>query len=53
MLQYGQAYVCEGCGLELKAVKACQDAGRPEKEYACEIHGGFECCGQPLKLKED
>jgi hypothetical protein len=25
----------------------------PEEECSCELHGGFECCGEPLKLKTE
>jgi predicted nucleic acid-binding Zn ribbon protein len=52
-MKLGQVYVCEECGLELEVVKECKEAGLPDEECSCAAHGGFECCGEPLKLKEE
>ena len=54
-MKVGQVYVCgcEGCGLELKVVKECEQAGISEEECSCEVHGGLECCGGSLKLKAE
>jgi len=52
-MKLDQVYVCEECGLELKVVSECREAGTPEEECSCQVHGGFECCGEPLKLKEE
>lgn len=52
-MRLGQVYVCEDCGLELKVVKECEEVGTPEEDCSCAVHGGFECCGEPLKLKEE
>jgi len=51
-MRLGEVYVCEECGLELKVVKECKEVGLPEEECSCAVHGGFECCGEPLKLKK-
>jgi hypothetical protein len=51
-MRLGQVYVCEECGLELKVVKECHEVGLPEEECSCAVHGGFECCGEPLALKK-
>jgi hypothetical protein len=52
-MKLGQVYVCGGCGLELKVVKECKEVGKPDDECSCEVHGGFECCGEPLTLKQE
>jgi hypothetical protein len=52
-MRLGQIYVCESCGLALKVVKECKEVGTPEEECSCELHGGFECCGEPLKFKTE
>ena len=51
-MRVGEVYVCGDCGLELKVVKECHEVGMPDEECSCAVHGGFECCGEPLKLKE-
>lgn len=51
-MRLNQVYVCGDCGLELKVVKECEEVGMPEEECSCEVHGGFECCGEPLTLKK-
>jgi hypothetical protein len=50
-MRVGQVYVCEDCGLELRVVKECHDVGEPTDKCACDPEG-FQCCGKPLKLKE-
>jgi predicted nucleic acid-binding Zn ribbon protein len=52
-MKLGQVYACEECGLELKVVKECKEFGKPDEECSCEVHGGFECCGGPLKLQKE
>jgi hypothetical protein len=52
-MRLGQVYVCNECGLELKVVKECREVGIPEEDCSCGEHGGFECCGETLKLKEE
>jgi len=51
-MKLGQVYVCEECGLELKVVKECTDH-ESEEACACEMESGFQCCGGPLKLREE
>ncbi len=50
-MQVGQVYVCEGCGLELKVLKECQECDQEAGECECPAPCTFECCGEPLKLK--
>jgi hypothetical protein len=52
-MRLGQVYVCGDCGLGVKVVKECEEAGMPDEECSGAVHDGFECCGEPLKLKEE
>lgn len=54
-MKNGEIYVCKDCGLELKVVKECRDAGKPAE--ACECHHDgtscvLTCCGESLVKKE-
>lgn len=51
-MEVGQVYFCEGCGLELKVVKACEECGAAAEDCDCPEPCVFQCCGEPLKLKE-
>ena len=54
-MKKGEVYVCRKCGLELKVVKECKNAGRPAGACECHPHGEDECvidcCGEPLAKK--
>ena len=50
-MELGQVYVCEDCGLQLKVVSECEECGADT--CGCTAHCTFECCGEPLKLKEE
>jgi hypothetical protein len=50
-MQRGQIYVCEGCGLQLEVVGECKECGADT--CGCATPCTFECCGEPLKLKEE
>lgn len=50
-MKLGQVYACEDCGLELKVTEECQECGA--ETCGCEAPCTFECCGEPLKLKEE
>lgn len=50
-MQVGEVYVCKDCGLELKVVKACCDAGTPQESCSC-TPCQFVCCGEELVKKE-
>ena len=52
-MELGQVYVCEGCGLELKVVQECEECGIDAEACGCEEPCVFECCGEPLKLKQE
>jgi len=52
-MKLGQVYVCEDCGLELEVVKECKECGTEADTCGCEAPCTFECCGEPLKLKEE
>jgi hypothetical protein len=52
-MKLGQVCVCRECGLELQVVKECKEVGLPDEECSCAVHGGFECRGEPLRLKEE
>ncbi len=49
-MKLGQTYVCEDCGLELKVVAECKECGA--ETCGCDEPCTFECCGEPLQLKE-
>jgi len=54
-MRKGQVYTCEDCGLELKVVKECDEAGTPAEDCACHTDKStcaFSCCGQELTLKK-
>jgi hypothetical protein len=50
-LKEGDVLVCEGCGLELKVVKACDECGTEEKECGC-CPCTFACCDDDMKVKK-
>jgi hypothetical protein len=50
-MELGQVYVCEDCGLQLKVVSECEECGADT--CGCTAPCTFECCGEPLKLKEE
>jgi hypothetical protein len=50
-LKEGDVLVCEGCGLELKVVKACEECGTEEKECGC-CPCTFACCDDDMKVKK-
>jgi hypothetical protein len=49
-MKLGETYVCGDCGLELKVVAECEECGA--ETCGCAAPCTFECCGEPLKLKE-
>lgn len=49
-MRLGQTYVCEDCGLELKVVAECKECGA--ETCSCDAPCTFECCGEPLQLRE-
>ena len=51
-MKLGRIYVCGECGLELQVVKECQECGESADDCGCTDHCTFECCGEPLKLKD-
>jgi len=53
-MKEGEIYVCESCGLELKVVRECSDAGTSADDCGChDKHDPctFSCCGGSLKKK--
>jgi hypothetical protein len=46
-MKTGQLFRCEDCGLELKVVNECRDAGKPGD---CDSECKLVCCGKPLVL---
>jgi hypothetical protein len=50
-MRLGQVYFCEDCGLALKVVEECEECGA--ETCSCEAPCSFECCGEPLKLKQE
>ncbi len=55
-MKMGEVYTCKECGLELKVIKECRDAGKPATECNCHPEGGpctFSCCGYEMIRKTD
>jgi len=50
-MELDQVYLCEECGLQLKVVAECEECGADT--CGCTAPCTFECCGEPLKLKEE
>ncbi len=53
-MRIDEVYVCPDCGLELKVVAECKDAGKPASDCGCgddEGHCALTCCGKPLVKK--
>lgn len=53
-MKQDSVYVCRTCGLELRVVAECRDAGTPAEDCGC--HDGrpecrFMCCGAELVKK--
>jgi hypothetical protein len=51
-MKLGEVYVCKDCGLELKVVAECHDAGKSANDCDCPPCT-FVCCGKTLELKAD
>jgi hypothetical protein len=51
-MKEGQVYVCPGCGLELRVVKACEECGGDSPSCTCTADCEIACCGKPLALKK-
>jgi hypothetical protein len=54
-MKMDQTYLCGSCGLELRVVKECEECGTEtssESECGCAEGCSFECCGEPMKLRE-
>ena len=54
-MRKGEIFVCEDCGMELKVIKECKDAGVDATECSCHTEENpcsLECCGKPLIKKE-
>jgi hypothetical protein len=49
-MKVGEVYLCKECGLELKVVKECRDAGLPPGKCRC-APCTLVCCGQELVKK--
>jgi hypothetical protein len=50
-MKVGEVWVCPDCGLELKVVAGCHDAGKPDSD--CEHKTPcLVCCDKPLALKK-
>ena len=45
-----QVYVCESCGIELKVLKECKNAGIAEDQHDHECCN-FVCCEKEMTLK--
>ncbi|MBD3236236.1 MAG: hypothetical protein GF330_06010 [Candidatus Eisenbacteria bacterium] len=54
-MRQDEVYVCPDCGLELKVVKECRDAGKPASECGCHDDNQnactMSCCGKELVKK--
>jgi hypothetical protein len=53
-MRMGEVYACPECGLELKVVKECKDAGTSAEDCACHVEGDpctFSCCGGDMVKK--
>jgi hypothetical protein len=53
-MKKGDIYVCEDCGIELKVVKDCKEAGIPVESCSCQTSDEactFSCCGKELVKK--
>jgi hypothetical protein len=53
-MKMNQVYYCEDCGIELKVVKECTECGTKVSTSACGCteECSFECCGQPMKMRD-
>jgi len=54
-MREGEVYVCKDCGLEIKVVKECRDAGGSSTKCSCdqsESPCSFSCCGADMVKKE-
>lgn len=49
-MRCGEVYFCKECGLEVKVVKECKDAGVPAADCKC-APCALECCGESLQKK--
>lgn len=53
-MKKGEIYVCKECGLELKVMEECKEAGTPAESCTCHSgseHGEFTCCSKALIKK--
>lgn len=53
-MKTGEVYTCSDCGIELKVVKECKDAGTPAESCDCHTTADpctFSCCGKELVKK--
>jgi hypothetical protein len=50
-MKLGQVYTCQDCGIQLKVVRECKECGA--ETCGCESPCTFECCGEPLRVKEE
>jgi hypothetical protein len=53
-MKVGEVYVCQGCGLELEVVKACNSEGQAQCCDSCADESAdctFSCCGKEMVKK--
>lgn len=54
-MKKGEVYVCEDCGLELRVIKECKEAGTGIDECACHTISepcNILCCGKEFVKKQ-
>ncbi len=51
-MKMDQVYACKECGIELKVVQECKECETTSPSCGCQEPCSFECCGEPMVLKQ-